>query len=77
MQENNHTRSKMAHVQEMLRERQARRQARRMTRGPYSSYQNCHNNTMFLEKASGQENSKERAVSDNCYPALKQDYLAV
>ena len=74
MQENNHTRSKMAHLQEKLRERHARRQARRMTRGPYQAHQNCHKHAMFVEKG---ENSKERAISENCYPALKQDYLAV
>ena len=76
MQENNHTRSKMAHLQEMLRERQARRQARRNTKAPYPSQQQPQRTTPYAEKATGPEN-KERAISENCYPALKQDFLAV
>ncbi|XP_038048382.1 midnolin-like [Patiria miniata] len=80
MQENNHTRSKMAHLQEMMRERQARRQARRNTRAPYPGLDlhSQRNYAAHVEKGAGLvENSKERALADNCYPALKQDYLAV
>ncbi|XP_022087230.1 midnolin-B-like [Acanthaster planci] len=79
MQENNHTRSKMAYLQEMMRERQARRQARRNTRAPYPGQDHSQrNNASHVEKAlSPGENSKDRALADNCYPALKQDYLAV
>ncbi len=85
--ENDHTRSKMAHLQSMMRERQARRQARREMQGPYMPVHRTASAKALsipdqttgprntLDSCGG--NTTERAMTENCYPSLKQDFLAV
>ncbi|XP_072021066.1 midnolin-A-like [Amphiura filiformis] len=87
--ENDHTRSKMAHLQTMMRERQARRQARREMQGPYMPVHHTASAKAAAmsipEQTAGPRNTldscggntTERAMSENCYPSLKQDFLAV